>query len=69
MTYERFAEYVSETMDRHISRDKDTVPDDQKWETDEFINRLAFLLRLEGLGIDQPEPFPKNVDLSQFEGM
>jgi len=69
MTYERFLEYVSEAMERHISRDRDTIPVDQEWETGKFADRLAHHLRTEGCRIDFPAPPPRARDLSEFEGM
>ena len=67
MTYERFCEYVAATMKQHISRDKYLVPADQEWETDNFCDRLAHLLRMEGAMIENKRPLPKQRDLSEFE--
>ena len=51
ISYEQFLEAVQEGLEKHISRDSSVVPEDQRWEAENFARTLARRLRQHGFNI------------------
>lgn len=53
ITEDQFVELVSRALQRHISRDKSIVEEDQEWETANTARTIASDLRQYGLRVPE----------------
>lgn len=68
LTFEQFAEIVSEEVEKRISRDMSYVQADRDWEDLNLAEALATRLRQNGVNLPFPIAPQPTRDLSEFEG-